>query len=178
MFSNLIRHIAYQLGTNINIINWYIYRIVKILLGNNINDPKTSFLDRDFRPPFFSLHEDAAGNFIHTFVFIIIFFAGLTFIKKIKRIQLTSLFIAVISIFLYCFLLKWQPWTGKIIPLFVITIPFLMVALNYIFDIKKLKITFYIILVIMLIGTFPYLFYNESRPLLLALNNKSILFQG
>ena len=52
MFSNLIRHIAYQLGTNINIINWYIYRIVKILLGDNINDPKTSFLDRDFRPPF------------------------------------------------------------------------------------------------------------------------------
>ena len=132
MFSNLIRHIAYQLGTNINIINWYIYRIVKILLGNNISDPKTSFLDRDFRPPFFSLHEDAAGNFIHTLVIIIIFFISLAFIKQIKRIQLTSLFIALISILLYCFLLKWQPWTGKILPLFVITTPFLMVALNYI----------------------------------------------
>ena len=51
-----------------------------------------------------------------------------------------------------------------------------MVALNYILEIKELKITFYIILVIMLIGTFPYLFYNKSRPLL-AYNNKSILFQ-
>ena len=176
MFSNLIRHVAYQLGTNIKIINWYIYRIVKILLGNNINDPKTSFLDRDFRPPFFSLGEDTAGNLIHTLVFIIIFFIGLTFIRKIKRIQLKTLFITLISIFLYCFLLKWQPWTGKIIPLFIITIPFLMIALNYILDIKELKITFYIILVIMLTGTFPYLFYNESRPLL-AYNNKSILFQ-
>ena len=176
MFSNLIRHVAYQLGTNINIINWYIYRIVKILLGNNINDPKTSFLDRDFRPPFFSLGEDTAGNLIHTLVFIIIFIIGLTFIKQIKRIQLKSLFIALISIVLYCFLLKWQPWTGKIIPLFVITIPFLMVALNFILDIKKLKITFYIILVFMLTGTFPYLLYNESRPLL-AHYNKSILFQ-
>ena len=176
MFSNLVRHIAYQLGTNINIINWYIYRIVRILLGNNISDPKTSFLDRDFRPPFFSLHEDSAGNTIHTLVIIIIFFISLVFIKQIKRIQLTSLCIAFVSIFLYCFLLKWQPWTGKILPLFVITTPFLMVALNYIFKIKKLKISFYILLVIMIIGTFPYLFYNKSRPLF-PLNNKSILFQ-
>ena len=176
MFSNLIRHIAYQLGTKIDIINWYIYRIVEILLGNNINDPKTSFLDRDFRPPFFSLHEDAAGNLIHTLVIIIIFFISLAFIKQFKRIQLTSLFIAVISILLYCFLLKWQPWTGKVLPLFVITTPFLMVALNYILPIKKLKIAFYIILVIILIRTLPYLFYNESRPLL-ANNYKSILYQ-
>ena len=51
-----------------------------------------------------------------------------------------------------------------------------MVALNFILDIKKLKITFYIILVFMMTGTFPYLFYNESRPLL-AHYNKSILFQ-
>ena len=176
MFSNLIRHIAYQLGTNINIINWYIYRIVKILLGNNISDPKTSFLDRDFRPPFFSLHEDAAGNIIHTLVIIIIFFISLVFIKQVKRIQLTSLFIAVISILLYCFLLKWQPWTGKLLPLFIITTPFLMVALSYILQIKEFKITFYIILIIMLVGTFPYLFHNKSRPLL-ASNDKSILHQ-
>ena len=87
IFSNFIRHIAYQLGTNINIINWYIYRIVKILLGDKISDPKTSFLDRDFRPPFFSLHEDAAGNFIHTLVIIIIFFISLAFIKQVKRIN-------------------------------------------------------------------------------------------
>ena len=176
MFSNLIRHIAYQLGTNINIINWYIYRSVKILLGNNISDPKTSFLDRDFRPPFFSLHEDTAGNIIHTLIFIVIFIVGLTSIKRFKRIQLTSLFIAVISILLYCFLLKWQPWTGKLLPLFVIAIPFLMIALNSVLQIKKLKTTFYIILIIMLTGTFPYLFYNESRPLL-TYNNKSILYQ-
>ena len=176
MFSNLIRHIAYQLGTNINIINWYIYRIVKILLGNNISDPKTSFLDRDFRPPFFSLHEDTAGNIIHTLLIIIIFFIGLTLIKKVKRVQLTSLSIAVISILLYCFLLKWQPWTGKVIPLFVITTPFLMVVLNHILHLKQIKIAFYLILVVMLTGTFPYLFYNKSRPLLTD-NNKSILYQ-
>ena len=176
MFSNLIRHIAYQLGTNISIINWYIYRIVKILLGNNINDPKTSFLDRDFRPPFFSLSEDAAGNTIHTLVIIIIFFISLAFIKQIKRIQLTSLYIAVISILLYCFLLKWQPWTGKILILFVIVTPFVMIALNYIFKIKKLKISFYILLFFMILGTFPYLFYNESRPLF-PINDKSMLYQ-
>ena len=176
MFSNLIRHVAYQLGTNINIINWYVYRIVKILLGNNISDPKTSFLNRDFRPPFFSLSEDAAGNTIHTLIIIIIFFISLIIVKQIKRIQLTSLYIAVISILLYCFLLKWQPWTGKILILFVIVTPFIMVALNYIFKIKKLEMSFYILLFIMMVGTLPYLFYNESRPLL-PLNNKSILYQ-
>ena len=51
-----------------------------------------------------------------------------------------------------------------------------MVALNYMFKIKKLKTSFYILLVIMMVGTFPYLFYNESRPLL-PLNNKSMLYQ-
>ena len=176
MFSNFIRHIAYQLGTNIDIINWYIYRIVKILLGNNISDPQTSFLDLDFRPPFFSLNEDAAGNTIHTLVIIIIFFISLVIIKQIKRIQLTSLYIAVLSILLYCFLLKWQPWTGKILILFVIVTPFVMVATSYILKIKRLKISFYILLFVMIVGTFPYLFYNESRPLF-PLNNKSILYQ-
>ena len=33
IFSNLIRHLAYQLGSNFSLINWYLYQIVKLFLG-------------------------------------------------------------------------------------------------------------------------------------------------
>ena len=176
IFSNFIRHIAYQLGSNINLANWYIYRFVKILLGDNINDPKTSFLDRDFRPPFLSFHEDAAGNFIHTLLIIFLFIASSIFIKKCKKIQITSLWISAISILLYCLLFKWQPWTSKILSLFIITTPFIIIIMSHAFNKKNLKISIHIVLIIMFLGTLPYLFYNKSRPLL-PLNNKSIIYQ-
>ena len=70
IFSNLIRHLAYQLGSNFSLLNWYLYQIVKFFLGENISDPKTSFLDHDFRPPFQSLSEDHAGNIVHTMLII------------------------------------------------------------------------------------------------------------
>ena len=176
VFSNLIRHIAYQLGSNINLANWYIYRLVQILLGDNINDPNTSFLDRHFRPPFFSLDEDHASNPIHTLIIIILCISSFIFFKKLKKIHMTSLWISFISIMLYCLLFKWQPWTNKIISLLIITTPFIMIIMNEIFKNKRIRINIYIILAIMFLGTLPYLFYNESRPLF-PLNDKSIIYQ-
>tara|TARA_B100000131_G_scaffold106385_1_gene103196 strand:- start:272 stop:2170 length:1899 start_codon:yes stop_codon:yes gene_type:complete len=177
IFSNLIRHIAYQLGSSISIANWYIYRVVQILLGDNINDPKTSFIDRDFRPPFFSLSEDHAGNSIHTLIIIILCMLSFIFFKKLKKTQLTSLWIFSISVILYCLLFKWQPWTNKIISLLIINTPFSMIITDQIFKNKSLRINIYIILIIMFLGSLPYLFYNVSRPLF-PLNEKSIIYKN
>jgi len=177
IFSNLIRHIAYQLGSNISLANWYIYRFVQILLGENINDPKTSFLDRDFRPPFFSLSEDHAGNSIHTLVIIILCLLSFVFLKKLKKIQMTSIWIFSISVTLYCLLFKWQPWTNKNISILILATPFIMIITDQIFKKKEKRIYLYLILAIMFLGTVPFLFLNESRPLL-PLNKNSIFHKN
>ncbi|OUX33760.1 MAG: hypothetical protein CBE24_01905 [bacterium TMED264] len=176
IFSNFIRHLAFQLGSNIELLNWYLYRIVQIFLGDKISDPKTSFLDRDFRPPFFSLHEDSAGNFIHTVLISIVFILSFFLFRKIRKIQMTSFLISLVSILLYCLLFKWQPWTGKILSLLIVVTPFTLVVVSYAFKDRMLKIIISFVLFILLIGTLPYLFLNKSRPLL-PLNNKSIIYQ-
>ena len=176
IFSNLIRHVAYQFGSNFSLINWYLYQIVKTFLGENISDPRTSFLDRDFRPPFQSLSEEHAGNIVHTLMIMIILTVSLFLIKKFRKIQLTSLVIMLMSILLYCLLLKWQPWTNKLIPVFVISAPFIMITLKYFSHNKNYIITLYFAFTLMFLNTFPYLFLNESRPLL-SFNQKSVFSQ-
>ena len=177
IFSNLIRHIAYQLGSNIDLANWYIYRFVQVLLGDKISDPNTSFLDQDFRPPFLSIHEDGAGNFTHTIIIIILCILSFIFVRKIKKFQLVSLWISLLSIVLYCLLFKWQPWTGKTLPLFIIISPFILIIMSHIVQYKKLEISIHVVLIIMFLSTLPYILYNKSRPLL-PLNNKSIIYQN
>lgn len=177
VFSNLVRHLAYQLGSNFELLNWYLYRTVQIFLGDNISDPKTSFLDRDFRPPFFSLHEDAAGNFIHTIIITFLMLYGIFILKKFKKVQITSIWISSMSIFLYCLLFKWQPYTGKILSLLIITIPFIFVVINQLFKKRLSQKIIYIFFFLTFMGTFPYLFYNKSRPLL-PFNSQSIVHQN
>ncbi|MAL64778.1 MAG: hypothetical protein CMF94_01605 [Candidatus Marinimicrobia bacterium] len=176
IFSNLIRHLAFQLGSNIDLLNWYLYRLVQVFLGNKLSDPKTSFMDSDFRPPFFSLHEDAAGNFIHTIVITLLFVGGILFFKKFKKIQMTSFWISLISIFLYCLLFKWQPYTAKILSLLIITTPFVFMVINQLLKKKYLRNIIYSVFFLMFIGAFPYIFYNKSRPFL-PMNSQSILYQ-
>ncbi len=177
VFSNLIRYLAFQLGSPNELLNWYLYRIVQVFLGDNISDPKTSLLDRHFRPPFFSLHEDAAGNFIHTIIIIFLFLYGIFILKKLRRVQITSFWISFISIFLYCMLFKWTAYTGKVLSLLIITTPFILVVINQLFKKKHLRKIIYLVSFLILLGTSPYLFYNKSRPLF-PLNSQSIVYQN
>ena len=176
IFSNLIRYLAFQLGSTNEQLNWYLYRIVQLFLGDNISDPKTSLLGRHFRPPFFSLHEDAAGNFIHIIIMIFLFLYGIFILKKLRKVQITSFWISFISIFLYCLLFKWTAYTGKVLSLLIITTPFILVITNQLFKKQHLRKIIYLTFFLMFLGTSPYLFYNKSRPLF-PLNSQSIVYQ-
>ncbi len=174
IYSNFFRHIAYQLGSNFQIINWYIYRFVQILLGDSLNDPKTSFLGLDFRPPFFSITEDHAGNVIHTFLIIILCVISIMLFKKMSKKQLISMWIPFLAIVLYCLLLKWQPYTNKMLPLFIIISPFIIIIINNIIKFERLKTIIYIVFCFMFLLSVPYLFYSKARPIL-PLDSESIL---
>ena len=181
IYTNFIKHIGYQLGTNFDLANWYIYRTVQIMLGGNgtpnLSDPRTSFLGWVYRPPKFLISEDHSGNIIHTLLFLFIFFISIFFIKKIRKLHLTTFVILILATGLYCLLIKWQPWTGKTLPLFIITIPYVIVAINCIYKYEKIKIFSPLLIIILLLSSIPYLFYIEDRPLL-PLNEKSILIKN
>ena len=173
IFSNFIRHVAYQLGSNIDLANWYIYRLVQIPLGQHLSDPDTTYLGWTFRPPRKIIHEDHAGNPMHILLILLVLIIGAFFFKKIKKFNLTTFFISSGSIILYCMLLKWQPWTNKNLPMIIITIPFVMIVLEKLYENKKLKFLFDVFLILTFFYTLPFLFYNKARPIL-PINKNSI----
>ena len=176
VFSNLIRWTALQLGSTFELLNWYIYKIVKIFLGDKISDPGTSYMDLDFRPPFFMIHEDHSGNLIHTLLIIFLFIISFYYIKRFKKIQLISLIISIFSIILFCLLFKWNPYTGRTIPIFIITTPFLSIVLNQLYFSYKMKIVINLIFLSLFLYSMPFLFFNKARPIL-PFDNNSIFYK-
>ena len=181
IYSNFIKYIGYQLGTTSNLMNYYVYRIVQEMLGGkgsgNLIDPQTSFYGWVFRPPRFHISEDHSGNILHTLLFIFLFLISMFFVKKIKKLHLTTFVILILATSLYCLLLKWQPWTGKTLPIFIITIPYIIVVIDYIYKYEKVKIFTPLLIIALFLSSIPYLFYITDRPLL-PLNRKSILIKS
>jgi len=176
ILENIIRNIVMHLGTTIELCNWYLYRAVQIILGSNMNNPKTTFPGLVFRPPRFLIDEDHAGNLLHTLFIIFSIILLIFIIKKITKKQLTSFLILFFSTLLWCLLLKWQKWPSKQLPIYLISIPFLSLSIQYLINFK-LK-SFYIILIIIFsIGSIPFLFYNQTRPFFSS-NKNSIFFEN
>jgi len=175
IFSNLLRNVAIHLGSTLELWNWYIYRIVQILIGEKLNDPNTTYLDLVFRPPHFIIHEDHTGNMLHVLLIMFSLIIGIKILKIFTKYQLSSFLIPLLSILLWCLLLKWQKWPSKHLPLFLISVPYITLVLDKINHVKLKKIFYLFIIVFFSYGSISFLFYNNSRPIL-PLNEKSIFF--
>jgi len=173
--SNSLRNIAIHLGSTVELWNWYIYRIVQVLIGDKMNDPNTTYLDLVFRPPRFIIHEDHTGNMLHVLLILFSLIIGIILFKKFTKYQLSSILIPLLSILLWCLLLKWQKWPSKHLPLFLISVPYITLALDNIDHVKTKKMIISFIIIIFSYGSISLLFYNKSRPIL-PLNEKSIFF--
>jgi hypothetical protein len=64
---------------------------------------------------------------------------------------------------IFCGLLRWQPWNSRLhLPLFILTTPIIGLVLEK----YAMALTTKIWLLVLIVASIPYLFYNEARPLL------------
>jgi hypothetical protein len=166
MLSNLSRNLVSNTWTPSPSLNELQYEAVTSLhtaLGIDAGDPETSLNNTVFVPAPFSLHEDLTGNGLHT---LLIMAALLMLLLKMGKVPVTAKLygLALVSSFiLFCFLLKWQPWITRLeLPGFVLFSPLIAVALPSVQRPWVAKGT----MIFVVLAAIPWLFYNESRPLL------------
>lgn len=172
LFSNILRNLALHIGTPIGLWNGIankIIQIIHIFLGIDVNDPRITFSKTFFVPGGWSTlgfpgNENSAGNLLHL---CIILFGVVIYIvtKKYKKSDyIFSYLLSVVSTFLlFCYLVKWQAWNSRLhLPFFVLLSPFVGVILS---QIKKQKMALFLVS-ILLISSFPWVFFNKYRPII------------
>ena len=174
--SNMVRNIALELAGQSQYLNNKIYDSVAEfhkMTNLDLNDPKTTWLKTSFALDL-GRHEDAAGNPLHvlliTFALFVILFNG----PLRNQDYITSYILSVLASFiLFCFYLKWQPWHSRLLlPLIIMGSPLVAVAVMHFKNYVG-----HIVIVALLANSLPFLFLNESRPLISSNRGTSILFK-
>lgn len=167
VFSNVLRNLAVHMSTPISEFNSAAEKAIFMthrLLDIDAHDPRTTWTGEKFRIPGFIISEDFTGNTIHV---VLIGIAGILFFssKKLRASHfLLSYFIAVSGAFiLFSMYLKWQPWHSRLhLPLFVLIAPFIGIAFSHLSNFRGTSI----IMLLLVLSSLPFIFYNSTRPLL------------
>ncbi len=110
------------------------------------------------------LHEDLAGNLVHTLLMIVVaLFCLLSTEVRRNRTTICYLFSCGTAFLLFCLFLRWQPWASRLhLPVFVLC--------SALFGLVSVKILSqkgqFIIIAFLFVMALPWLFLNTSRPLL------------
>jgi len=176
------------------IISWIHINILHI----EINNPQTTYVDIEkyltsFKPLFYlAPHEDHIGNPLHllgiftgiTRVFINYFRNKNEYHQKILLLSISSL----IGIFLFCLLLKFQPWGNRLlVPFLILSVPiYVYQILHY-----KKKLIYNGVLGSLIVSSVIYALTPirhpilpipittiESAPSILSLSRREIYFAG
>jgi hypothetical protein len=166
ILSNILRNIGLHLGTPIRRLNdWLTYTIFRFVLGEELNNPKTTWSIQSFKV-IFSMHEDAAGNFIHMLTILLAFASAFQWIPKYQpqtRFYVGSVFFAALLFYL---LLRWQPWGSRLhTSLFALSAPIIVTVLNHYRKGASGYIALSVIMV-MAIYSIPYALHNSTRSLI------------
>lgn len=164
--SNLSRNLAANTWTTSESLNSFQFNAIAglhTLLGIEASAPETS-LGASFAPSTLSLHEDTAGNGLHTILILsslpLLIFGVRSRIPSSARLYSIAL---LSSIILFCLLLKWSPWTTRLqLSGFVLFSPLVAIAMPGVYRPWVTRTT----IIILIISSIPWLFYNQSRPLL------------
>jgi len=164
VFSSLVRNAALHIGTPSRHLNWYTYRTIQILLGDQLNNRMSTFGKTHFAV-LSSLHEDRAGNLPH-FMLTGLVLLSLPLVRIDRKTTVYCYASSVVfSVVLFCTILKWQPWGSRLhTPIFLLSAPLIAVALAGLPSIHEKLFVFLAIL--LFVYSSPFLLLNHSRPLI------------
>lgn len=171
--SNIVRNGALHIGTPFNFMNSYSFRAIQILLGDQLNNPRTTLGTTTFSIPSYSLHEDYAGNLLHLMLialaFLILPFVPVSNKRAVYCIAGSLLF----GVVLQCAILKWHPWATRYhTAIFMLAAPFITAVFAAFHSFHKR--IFVGVAIILFAYCIPFLFLNKTRSFV-ALTNNSIL---
>ena len=159
--SNLLRNSALHFGTAFRSLNAAVYQAVSGIhrrLGLDINDPRTTWTGTNFSIRF-SKSENQAGNPLHFALF------GFSLLLVLRyggyRTVVFGMCVAA-GFVLFSLLFEWQPWQSRLqLPFFVLSSAFAAVVLHNAFHHRLVSL----LIVALIVSSFPYLLNNPSRPL-------------
>lgn len=163
LLSTIPRNLSVHLGTSSPRLNQAIYRTLGLVLGKQLNNRDNSYLGIPFSITPYRCHDDYSGNPIHMLLALAALALALVWARR-QFSQRTWYAIALIlGGCLYCFCIKWQPWTSRLhTPLFALSAPLIVMALTQ----HAKGIVGYVAILFMVLYSFPFALTNELRPLL------------
>ena len=141
MAANVVRNYVIHLGTLFEEPSNRLSNATAYLLGNELNNPDSSYLEIPFNIQY-SDHEDNAGNFTQALLLTICLFLVLRFEGKNRKKVLVAAFTIIFGFILFSGLLKWNPWMSRFhLPFFMLGCAVMAAVLNkYSENIKNLII--------------------------------------
>ncbi len=164
LLSNVLRNTTIHIGTSpkINVKLEQAMSAAYDALGASISDPKTTWSGTAFQIPPIKYNEGADGNPIH---FLLFGCCALVFVSRRSQVRTTGFYIVglIAGFLLFCLLLKWQPWNSRLhLPLFILGSPIVGLTLA---TLRSRRLV-YLVGALLIIGSLPYLLWNQSRPIL------------
>ncbi len=172
VYSNLIRNGSAHLAVPVPILNERFSEIIIDHLGDSVSDQDTTFPGTKFQIRFL-INGDESVNPIHLVLISIII---LLFVVKREKRDLnlyTHIITVILSIILFSWLLKWQPWGSRLqLPIFVLGAP----LVGYYFDkVNQSRVINFVITVSLILYCIPFVFLNSTRSLIPLFNSESPL---
>jgi Dolichyl-phosphate-mannose-protein mannosyltransferase len=125
LFSNILRNVSIHMGTPIRAVNLTVEKGIEALIhamGDDPNNPRTTWSGTLFHVPEMSRHEALAGNPLHLMLIML----ALGLMLSWRHLRMTSDLVIsavglVLAFLLFCALLRWLPWHSRLhLPLFVL----------------------------------------------------------
>jgi len=162
LYTNMIRNGSVHLAVPLPDINQRLSSLTATHL--NAIDPgqEAVYQGTEFKIQYL-INEDESGNFFH-FILLTYALVFLLFSWKKNDPYLNIYTISVLfSIILFASMLKWQPWGTRLqLPIFSLGIPIIVYSVD---RLRRSQAVILILFLSLTIYSLPYLFLNNSRPL-------------
>jgi 4-amino-4-deoxy-L-arabinose transferase-like glycosyltransferase len=165
LLSNLVRNIALHFGSPSGTVNnWFESAIREFhsLLGVNVSDPRTTWINHVFHVNPMSTRESIAGNPIHSLL-IFASAAGIAFSASLRRNKTIVSYLAMVlgGFLLFCFYLKWQPWNSRLHqPFFALCCPIIGLVLSRMLPRWAAALAG----AALIVAALPWILNSETRP--------------
>lgn len=175
----ILKNLALHLGTPNEQINSYELSMVNSLLGEKLNDPRTT-LSGPFHIPY-SIHEDKAGNLIHILIMVLgVVVLIFVWYRGHRRKSIWYSIGIILGAILFCWVLKWQPWSSRLhTPLFAMAAPLLAIIITSGVAAKRIG---YFISLILILYSVPFALGNSTRSIVSLewanIDRKQLYFQN
>jgi hypothetical protein len=171
-FSNLVRNGAVHLATPLQGVNQILNKSITSLLGSEIDNPASTVKWSSYKISF-KISEDDSGNFFHFLLLSLSIFLTPWKKKNQPRAYNAYLIAIILSIILFSFLFKWQPWGNRLqIPIFLLG----SVSIAFLFDRIDSKGLSISTIVVLFIASLPFIFMNPIRPLVPFWEDDSVFY--